>query len=52
MSLFERRNNIDCVYLPVAALCSRRTGIDRVAVVDAFADGVALDDLDAHCRFR
>lgn len=32
----------------MAALCPSRTGIDRVAVVDALADGEALDDLDAH----
>jgi hypothetical protein len=39
-------------HLPVATLCPRGTRIDRVAVVDAFADGEAFGDLDAHCRFE
>jgi hypothetical protein len=39
------------MHLPVATLCSRRTWIDRVAVIDAFADGETLGDLDAHRRF-
>ena len=38
------------IHLPMATLCSRGTRIDRVAVVDALADGEALEDLDAHCR--
>jgi len=33
---------------PMMSLCSCWTWIDCVAVVDASADGEALDDLDAH----
>jgi hypothetical protein len=51
--LSDRRRRSCCFFrsifnLPVATLCPRRTRIDGVAVVDALADGEALDDLDAH----
>lgn len=34
----------------VAALAAGGAGVDGVAVVEAAADGVALDDLEAHAR--
>jgi hypothetical protein len=54
-SRIEGEDTLPCVrqfHLPVAALCPRRTRIDRVAVVDALADGEALDDLDAHYEYE
>lgn len=35
----------------VAALAARRARVDGVAVVEAAADGVAFDDLEAHAGF-
>jgi hypothetical protein len=55
LSDLEGEDTLPCVrqfHLPVAALCPRRTRIDRVAVVDALADGEALDDLDAHYEYE
>lgn len=36
----------------MAALCSGRTRIDRVSIVDASTDREALDNLNAHCNRR